>query len=93
LPSYYAVQELETVESPQIAPPTKKGKYLLTRLRNCKAGRKDWGNYQRICTEILTYCLVPPLLDPNNESPTSDRIHRRDIIFHIPHGLSEFWLL
>ena len=90
-PSYYAVQELEPVSSPPSTPVTKKAKDLLAKLKNCDPGIDNWVEYQDICMEILSYCLVPPLLDPTEQSNTQDRSHRRDLIYHIPHGAGPFW--
>jgi hypothetical protein len=88
---YYSPQELESVKSPPATPSNKKAQSLISRLKECKPGIPDWNKYQDICEEILTYCMVPPLLEPIPQSRTRDGMHIRDLIFHIPHGLSDFW--
>jgi len=88
---FYSPQELESVKLPPATPSNKKAQSLISRLKECKPGIPDWNKYQDICEEILTYCMVPPLLEPISQSRTRDGMHIRDLIFHIPHGLSGFW--
>jgi hypothetical protein len=90
-PSFYGVQELEPVTSPSSTPATKKAKLMLAKLKSCEPGHRDWIKFQDICMEILSHCLVPPLLDPTEQSETQDKSHRRDLIYNIPHGAGPFW--
>lgn len=89
--SYYSKAELESIKSPPEVPTQTEESQLLEKLQNCEPGKKDWKNYQDICKEILCYCLVPPLMEPLEQSETRDGMHIRDIIFHIPHELGGFW--
>ncbi len=90
---FYSEYELESVKSPPELPKKTKASKLLLKLQECNPGRAHWNIYQDICKEILSYCLVPPLLDPIEQSETRDGLHIRDIIFHIPHELQAFWTL
>lgn len=82
--SYYPVDEkiaeIEVAENP-----------LISKLKDVPPGEEHWQDYQTICSEILTSCFVPPLSGPFEESRTLEGIHRRDIIFSIPAGISGFW--
>ena len=64
---------------------------LISKLKNVPPGQKHWHDYQSICKDILTFCFVPPLLNPIEESTTQNGIHRRDIIYRIPLGEGGFW--
>jgi hypothetical protein len=83
-PSYYPPEE--TV----ILPSTCEHR-LLKKLRELEPGRDNWSEYQLLCDEALKFCLVPPLLDPMYEEYTLSGIHRRDMIYHIPHDGTGFW--
>ncbi len=89
--SYYSKNELRAVKTPTNLPHKSKGIRLISQLSGCKSGVKEWSEYQDICKEILCYCLVPPLLEPLEQSTTNDGLHVRDMIFHIPYELSRFW--
>jgi hypothetical protein len=89
--SYYSKAELEPVKSPPEVPTLTEASKLLQNLQDCEPGKKHWKKYQDICKEILCYCLVPPLMEPLEQSGTRDGMHIRDIIFHIPHELGGFW--
>ena len=91
IPSYYPVSELSTVETAGQIPADSKALDYVKRLRKCKRGRENWKEYQDLCTEILTYCLVPPLMEPSEQSQNIGARHKRDIIFQIPHGAGKFW--
>jgi len=84
---YYTKDELEPIKSPPEVPRKTKASELLPNLMNCKPGKEHWKKYQDICKEILSYCLVPHLTEPLEQSETRDGMHIRDIIFHIPHEL------
>src|SRR5918999_486005 len=91
IPSYYPVSELSTVETAGQIPADSKALDYVKRLRKCKRGRENWKEYQDLCTEILTYCLVPPLMEPSEQGQNIGARHKRDIIFQIPHGAGKFW--
>lgn len=82
-PSYFRVEEPVTVE--------KSENELGKRLREIPPGQKHWRSYQTACKDVLNYCLVPPLLDPTEESSTEGGHHRRDIIYPIAQGEGGFW--
>lgn len=83
-PSYYPPEEkplpVKACEHP-----------LVAQLRELPPGKKTWPQYQKLCAAILSFCFVPPLLEPLYEESTEDNIHRRDLIYHIPHDASGFW--
>jgi hypothetical protein len=91
LPSYYPLPELEVIG--RIYPEFKGGHAtrLRSKLAKCVPGKLSWKVYQDICREILSYALVPPLLEPSEETATRGRAQRRDLIFHIPYDAGRFW--
>ena len=89
--SYYPVSELSTVETERRIPPRSKADTYVKKLQECKPGTKQWNNYQELCARILSYCLVPPLQEPVGQSSNFGGAHIRDIIFHIPHNIGDFW--
>ena len=89
--NYYAPIELEEVEKPKKKSKKKKIQNLIKKLQACKPGKKDWKKYEDICNEIFSYCFSPDLDEPLVQSFTEDKLHRRDLIFYIPHGLGGFW--
>ena len=87
---FYPKRDLEPLKSDiEIREP--KTKILVSKLKSCIPGRQQWKQYQSICKEILCYCLVPPLLEPIEQSATIDNLHIRDLIFNIPLDLGGFW--
>jgi hypothetical protein len=64
---------------------------LIIQLKELPPGNETWSDYQKLCENIFIFCFVPPLLEPLYESSTENGIHRRDMIFNIPHDLSGFW--
>jgi len=64
---------------------------LIKRLKEVAPGPKTWSDYEKLCQDILSFCLVPPLLEPLCEESTEGGLHRRDAIYHIPHDASGFW--
>lgn len=64
---------------------------LVFKLRSIPTGQRNWHDYQGVCKAIIDYCFVPPLLEPFEESINQDGIHRRDIVYPIPGGISGFW--
>lgn len=88
--SYYNPEELAEVEEKPKKSKKKKINQLIKKLTECIPG-KDWKEYENICEEILSYCLLPELLEPISQSETSGAEHIRDIIYNIPHEADEFW--
>lgn len=78
---YYPEVELDTVTTSPKIPPKSKAEELLERLKKCQPGLAHWREYEDVCRDILSYCLVPPLLDPAEQSVTGDGFHKRDFIF------------
>jgi hypothetical protein len=78
-------------ESEAITTRLSKEKELAGELRSCPAGQKNWSKFQNICKRILTYCLVPPLTEPTEESSTRDSTQRRDLVFRIPYNVQGFF--
>lgn len=92
LPSYFDQVTLASGDQITHTPDDEAGVHeLITDLRNIPSGHGDWYDYQQKSYEILTECLVPPLLEPMFEDSTVDGLHRRDAIFQIPLGISGFW--
>lgn len=83
-PSYYPPEE-EPLSAKASDHP------LIIRLRGLPPGQETWPEYQKLCQEILSFCFVPPLLESMYEESTESGIHRRDVIYHIPHDASGFW--
>jgi hypothetical protein len=64
---------------------------LISKLRSIRPGKRDWNEYQKVCQEIMSYCFVPPLMEPYTELEDEAGIHRRDIVYPIPGGIESFW--
>lgn len=64
---------------------------LISKLKGTPSGKADWYAYQQVCQEIISYCLVPPLVKPFVEATDEAGIHRRDIVYPIPGGIDGFW--
>jgi hypothetical protein len=83
-PTYYALEEQPAVtKAPENA--------LIVRLKTIPPGKRHWREYQSVCRDILSFCFVPPLSAPLEESRTKGGHHRRDIIYNIPMGAEKFW--
>lgn len=54
---------------------------LVKKLRDCKAGRANWKEFEDVCVEILTFLFVPPLKKPIVQPRTYSQIDRRDAVF------------
>ncbi len=91
LPSYYSIPELRVVEEPPVIAKDSKASKLGHALKRCPCGRNHWKEYQEVCLKILTHTLVPPLVEPEQESLTRMGTQRRDLIFNIPHDVDGFW--
>lgn len=63
---------------------------LLTELKNCTAGKKDWKKYEDICVRILSFLFVPPFKKIHTQVRTTDGYERRDAI--MPNNMyNGFW--
>ncbi|MDH5695310.1 MAG: ATP-binding protein [Dehalococcoidia bacterium] len=83
--SYHSPSELQLADQHyHIEPQSRAGK-LLEKLESCPQGKEHWSDYEDICKEILTYCLVPSLMEPLMQNRTENGFERRDLILHIPH--------
>jgi len=60
---------------------TKEAQTFLERLGKCKAGNKDWKEYQDLTQEAFTYLFVPPLEKPKAQSRAEDGLEIRDAVF------------
>jgi hypothetical protein len=89
--SYYPSKELSKIKTEARIPASTNSEAFLESLRNCNPGKDQWNVYQDICKDILSYCLVPLLPEPFEQNENRNGIHRRDLIFLIPHGLGRFW--
>jgi hypothetical protein len=54
---------------------------FIQRLDTCPIGRTGWVEFESICTEILSFLFVPPLINPKIQPRTFSGIERRDAIF------------
>lgn len=59
----------------------KKEQIFIDKLHECKPGRENWGKYQNLIGEVLTFLFCPPLLCPISEKADASRTNRRDFIF------------
>jgi len=87
---FYSESDLQTLKAPRDVQ-SSKSKSLVLKLKNCPSGQAASLLYQKVCSEILSYCLVPPLTEMVEQSRTKDNLHVRDITFNIPHELGGFW--
>lgn len=86
---YYPAAELGMLTEEPKVPPKSKGEELGEKVVSCGS---DWREYEDVCLKVLSYCLVPPLLPPEEQLYTADKHHRRDLIFHIPsNDIPFFW--
>ncbi|MBI5324443.1 MAG: hypothetical protein HZB41_04075 [Ignavibacteriae bacterium] len=54
---------------------------FIKRLDTCPQGQSGWVQFEDICTDILTYLFVPPLIYPKIQQRTLSGVRRRDAIF------------
>lgn len=54
---------------------------LMRRLDACPLGIAGWAYFEDICTDILSFLFVPPLIIPQRQAKTLSGINRRDAIF------------
>lgn len=83
---------ISSIGNPQI-----RSENLCAKLNAIPCGKGDWQNYEKVCTEILTYIFTPDLGPPDIQSRSDDGLDIIDAIFPIrsispPWGLtrSEF---
>jgi hypothetical protein len=56
---------------------------LIAKLSALPCGKNDWREFERICTEILTYVFTPDLATPDIQSRSDDGLDIIDAIFPI----------
>ncbi|MBE7653456.1 hypothetical protein [Tenacibaculum finnmarkense] len=54
---------------------------FIQRLDACPLGSPGWVQFENLCTEVLTYLFVPPLIRPQRQANTYSGVNRRDAIF------------
>lgn len=64
---------------------------LIKRLEQLSKGKKAWGEYEELCTEIITYIFVPPFNIPKIQSRSDDGLDIRDAIYPIGASANSFW--
>jgi len=87
--SYYPESDLAALQRDPT--PNSTAYNLATELANCPKGIEGWRQYQNICKKILSYTLSPPLHEPLEQSLTEGGEQRRDLVIHIPIGITGFW--
>jgi energy-coupling factor transporter ATP-binding protein EcfA2 len=87
--SYFPEPDLATLKREFM--PNSNAYNLAKELANCPKGKEGWQDYQRVCKKILSFTLCPPLLEPREQSTTEGGEQRRDLVIHIPFGISGFW--
>ena len=53
---------------------------LIDKLKNCPAGKANWGEYQTLVGEVLEFLFCPPLSFPLPQSSDITKKNRRDFI-------------
>jgi len=86
--NYYGTAELEEVEKPK---KKSRKKIIKEFIKKLKDSESSWSEFEDVCKEIFCQCFMPELEEPLVQSFTEDKIHRRDLIFYIPHDLGGFW--
>ena len=54
---------------------------FVSRLDNCPNGQEGWREFEDLCTEILQFLFVPPLVNPIIQPRTYSGTNRRDAVF------------
>ena len=63
---------------------------LIRQLDALEAGRSEWSTYQKLCGQILSFLLSPPLDSPIRELPNWTGVNRRDFV--LPNYVEQgFW--
>lgn len=88
---YYPEAVLEQLREVPAEAKETYGKELSNKLKKVECGSGGWNQYQVVCKEILSYTLVPPLLDPQEEVYNEQGTQRRDLLFPIPNDVTGFW--
>ena len=89
VPSFYLPSTLEEHETVRTKEPVTHP--LIERLDELPAGHANWSEYEDLCEEILNFCFVPPLLEGEKRLATLGGLHRRDLLYPIPHDVDGFW--
>lgn len=58
----------------------KKYQSYINRLKECKLGKEEWGNYQRLVREILQLLFCPPLEEPISQKNDKNQQNIKDYI-------------
>lgn len=72
---------------------TSRASELSMKLRSLPCGRDHWREYERICTEMLTYAFTPDLAAPDIQSRSDDGLDIIDAIFPIRSNLPPWSLV
>lgn len=54
---------------------------LIREIEDCPIGRSGWSQFEDICTNVLEFLFVPPLIKANRQPRTYSGVNRRDAIF------------
>jgi hypothetical protein len=63
---------------------------LRLELERCPSGQAQFARYEEICTRLISYVFSHTLGPPYRQPVTSDRVHRRDVVFRNLQG-SDFF--
>lgn len=72
-----------SVDSLLLGDSVRRADALSSKLRALSCGKESWREYERICTEILTYVFTPDLSAPDIQSRSDDGLDIVDAIFPI----------
>ena len=62
----------------------------IDKLKECKPGKENWSEYQKLIGEILELLFCPPLTNPIDEKYDERKINRRDFIMP-NYSANGFW--
>lgn len=65
---------------------------LKFRLNHCKAGKKNFQEYEEVCTDIIQYLFGKEFTITSNQHKTGDELFRMDLLCSLK-GTSAFWEL
>lgn len=89
--SYYPIHTYRTFLKSLTVPVGSKAFNLIHQLNSCPKGKEGCLEFERICKDILSFLLVPPLGAPREQCRTETGLHIRDLIYDIPYDASGFW--
>jgi len=75
------VEALDEAPGPAEAAIPSRLAYFKDGLRDCPTGRKHFARYETIGTEMWDYLFAPALQLTRRQSPTRDKVQRRDVLF------------